>query len=305
MIQPSFISPKINKDIVTLSESNIYILLILQGDLVSADTEEIALKSRISCLKMVANAKAAHLGSSLSVIDILSVLFGQEANVSKNNPDELNSDQVIISKGHAAAGAYAVLAHSGFFEIKLLDSYCQNGALLGGHVTFGKVPGIPFSTGSLGHGLPIGVGLALARKRAGSESFVFVVMSDGECDEGTTWESALIANHFEVGNLIVLVDRNRQQSFGDTEETIKLEPFASKWKSFGWGVKEIDGHCHEEITSSIREIKQSKVNRPSVLICNTIKGKGVSFMENQVVWHYRPPTTEQLTQALEELGATT
>lgn len=269
----------------------------------SAGTEKIALKSRISCLQMVASAKAAHLGSSLSVIDIISVLFGQEANVSRNNPDELISDQVIISKGHAAAGTYAVLAHSGFFEVELLDSYCQNGSLLGGHVTYGKVPGIPFSTGSLGHGLPLGLGLALARKRAGINSFVYVVMSDGECDEGTTWESALIANQFEIGNLIVLIDRNRQQSFGDTEETIKLEPFEGKWKSFGWSVKEVDGHKHSDIAASIRDTKQTQGDKPSVIVCNTVKGKGVSFMENQVVWHYRPPTAEQLSQALNELGA--
>lgn len=266
-------------------------------------TQQIALNSRISTLKMITKAKAAHLGSSLSVIDILSVLFGEIAQVSKSDSDAISSDQVLISKGHAAAGAYAVLSHAGFFESELLEEYCQNGSLLSGHVTFGKVPGVPFSTGSLGHGLPLGIGLALARKQAKSQSFVFVVMSDGECDEGTTWESALIANQFKLDNLIVLVDRNRQQSFGDTEKTIGLEPFKSKWESFGWEVSEIDGHNHLEISKKLTEAKSFLNSKPKIFICNTIKGKGISFMENQVVWHYRPPTEEQLTQALIELEA--
>ena len=266
------------------------------------DSKEIALRSRISCLKMINHAKAAHLGSSLSVIDILSVLFVKTAKIDKSNPDSISNDQVIVSKGHAAAGTYAVMAHSGFFELDNLNNYCMDGSLLGGHVTSGKVPGVALSTGSLGHGLPFGLGLAMARKRSGIDSYIYVVMSDGECDEGTTWESALIARQFEIGNLIVLIDRNRHQSFGDTETTISLEPFADKWKSFNWKVYEVDGHDHEDIHSTLTKIKISKSNAPSVVICNTIKGKGVSFMEDDVIWHYRPPTDEQLAAALAELG---
>lgn len=268
----------------------------------SRKTEDIALKSRISCLQMIAKAKAAHLGSSLSVIDVLSVLFGEVAEISKSNPDSLESEQVLISKGHAAAGTYAVITHSGFSNPELLNSYCQDGAALGGHVTYGKVPVIPFSTGSLGHGLPLGVGLALARKRAGLDTHIYIVMSDGECDEGTTWESALIANQFKLENLIVLIDRNGLQSFGDTESTISLEPFKSKWESFGWNVFETDGHSHEELTQVLKDAKKIDNQRPNVIVCNTVKGKGVSFMENQVVWHYRPPNEDQLNQALGELG---
>ena len=252
---------------------------------------------------MVHAAKAAHLGSSLSVIDILSVLYSDVGNISKTNPGSLTSDQVLVSKGHAAAGTYAVLANSGFFETAILDSYCEDGSPIGGHVTFGKVPGIPFSTGSLGHGLPLGIGLALARKRSNANTFVYVVMSDGECDEGTTWESALIANQFEVGNLVAIIDRNRLQSFGDTEETISLEPFKSKWESFGWNVSEVDGHDHEAMKEIISNIRKSVSSKPNVIIANTIKGKGISFMENQVVWHYRPPSDEQLAAALLELEA--
>ena len=267
------------------------------------DSKEIALRSRISCLKMINQAKAAHLGSSLSVIDILSVLFGKIAKIDKSNPELISNDQVIVSKGHAAAGTYAVMAHSGFFEIDTLNTYCMDGSILGGHVTSGKVPGVALSTGSLGHGLPFGLGLAMARTRSGIDSYIYVVMSDGECDEGTTWESALIANQFEIGNLIVLIDRNRHQSFGDTETTISLEPFADKWKSFNWNVYEVDGHDHEDIFSSLKQIKESKSKTPSVVICNSTKGKGVSFMEDDVIWHYRPPTDEQLVAALAELGS--
>ena len=266
------------------------------------DTKEIALKSRISCLRMISKAKAAHLGSSLSVIDILSILFGKIAKIDKSNPESISNDQVIVSKGHAAAGTYAVMAHSGFFEIETLNTYCMDGSLLGGHVTSGKVPGVALSTGSLGHGLPFGLGLAMARKRSGFDSYIYVVMSDGECDEGTTWESALIAKQFEIGNLIVLIDRNRHQSFGDTETTLSLEPFADKWKSFNWNVYEVDGHNHEDVFSTLNAIKKSKSIAPSVVICNTVKGKGVSFMEDNVIWHYRPPTDEQLALALAELG---
>ena len=270
----------------------------------SLSSNEIAALARVSTLKMIYASKAAHLGSSLSVIDMISVLFGNVANILKSEPDSLASDQVIVSKGHAAAGTYAVLSHSGFFSNSLLDDYCKDGASLGGHVTFGKVPGIPFSTGSLGHGLPLGIGLALARTRASTDSFVYVVMSDGECDEGTTWESALIANHFKLQNLIVLIDRNRMQSFGDTEKTITLEPFPEKWQSFGWNVFEVDGHNHEEITRTLLQAKSADTSKPSVIICNTIKGKGVSFMENEVVWHYRPPNDEQYKLALSELETT-
>jgi transketolase len=264
---------------------------------------EVGNLSRISTLKMIHASKAAHLGSSLSVIDILSVLFGNIAKVSHTDLDSLSSDQVIVSKGHAAAGTYAVLSHAGFFSTSLLDEYCKDGAALGGHVTYGKVPGIPFSTGSLGHGLPLGIGLALARARASSDAFVFVVMSDGECDEGTTWESALIANQYRLGNLVALIDRNRQQSFGDTEETIALDPFDEKWRAFGWNVFEVDGHNHEQIAEALLKAKEDHGSKPSVVICNTIKGKGVSFMENEVVWHYRPPNDEQFNLALSELEA--
>ena len=174
----------------------------------------------------------------------------------------------------------------------------MNGAPLGGHITSLGVKGVELSTGSLGHGLPYGVGIAIGKKRAEITGKVFVVMSDGECDEGTTWESALLANHHNLDNLVVIVDRNRIQSLRSTEETLKLEPFAEKWQAFGWEVTEIDGHDYSQITESL----STKNSRPLVIIANTTKGKGIKFMENSVLWHYKSPSEDDLQVALDYLG---
>jgi len=249
---------------------------------------------------MCSQARAAHIGSSLSVIDILSVLYCGEARVSPTQIDHPDRDCVIVSKGHAAAGTYAVLAEAGYFPPEWLDSYGMDGSLLGGHVT-NSVPGVELSTGSLGHGLPFGTGLALAAQRQGSDRQVYVVMSDGECDEGTTWEAALFAAHHNLGNVTVLVDRNGIQSLAATEETLRLEPFGDKWRAFGWRVIEVDGHDHVQLASALHEASLPD-EAPTAIICRTIKGKGVSFMENTVVWHYRPPTGEDMQLALIELA---
>ena len=257
---------------------------------------DLAFQARQEILKMTSKAKASHVGSALSVIDILSVLYSGVANIGPSNMNKNDRDIVILSKGHAASAIYSILALKDFFSIQWLEQYCGNGAPLGGHVTSKGVPGVELSTGSLGHGLPYGLGIALSRKRSSTPGRVFVVMSDGECDEGTTWESALLANHHELDNLTVVVDRNGIQSLKETELTLRLEPFAQKWKSFGWDVDEIDGHDYLELTRSL--IEQS---RPTVVIAKTIKGKGVSFMENSVLWHYRPPNEEELSRALTEV----
>jgi transketolase len=201
-----------------------------------------------------------------------------------------------MSKGHAAAALYSILHIAGFISAEDIDHYGQNGALLGGHVTSG-IPGVELSTGSLGHGLPYGVGIALARKIDSKQGRVFVIMSDGECDEGTTWESALLANHHKLDNLVVIVDRNRLQSLTDTELTLKLEPFSAKWEAFGWTVREISGHDLEQLNSAC-EASSS----PICIIANTTKGKGVSFMENSVLWHYRTPNNEELIDALKQIS---
>ena len=272
-------------------------------DTVAKSAATLAKSARIEILNMTSLAKASHVASSLSVIDLLAVLYSGIANVTPDNHEKADRDIVILSKGHAAAAIYSVLALKKFFDSSWLDNYCGDGAQLGGHVTSTGVPGVELSTGSLGHGLPYGLGIAISRKLTKSPGNIFIIMSDGECDEGTTWESALIANQFKLGNLVALIDRNRQQSFGDTEETIALDPFDDKWRAFGWNVFEVDGHDHAQISDALLKAKENSNSKPTVVICNTTKGKGVSFMENEVVWHYRPPNDEQFNLALAELEA--
>lgn len=265
-----------------------------------ASSDELASRSRVSAVKMCGTAKAAHIGSSLSMIDILAVLYSGAANIDRSTVDDADRDIVIVSKGHAAAGVYAVLGNAGFFPVEWLDNYCVDGGPLGGHVTKGRVPGVELSTGSLGHGLPFGVGVALGRSRQGQPGRVFVVMSDGEQDEGSNWEAALLAAHHKLVNLTVIIDRNGIQSLDTTEATVRLEPLADKWKAFGWYAVDVDGHDH----GAIAEALQSATNRPkpTVVIAQTVKGKGVSFMEDHVLWHYRPPTGDALATALAELA---
>jgi transketolase len=254
---------------------------------------ELARKARVSALKMVSRANASHIASSLSVIDILAVLY---SDFLKNGENIDNPNAVIISKGHAAAGVYAILAHSGKMNMELLESYGIDGSTLGGHLTHTGNEGIELSTGSLGHGLPYGIGMAIGFRLKQSEQKTYVVMSDGECDEGTTWESALLANHFMLKNLVVIIDRNRLQSLGSTENTVALEPLKDKWESFNWRVKVVDGHSHSQLTETLLETEG-----PTCIIAETTKGKGVSFMEDTVVWHYRPPSNDELKRALAEL----
>lgn len=264
------------------------------------DAQDLARRARKRAVQMCTRAKAAHVGSSLSVIDILAVLYAGGARVAPGQVDDPDRDYVIISKGHAAAGTYAILGESGFFPTDWLDTYGTNGSLLGGHVTKG-VPGVELSTGSLGHGLPFGTGIALSAKRQRRDQHVYVVISDGECDEGTTWEAALFAAHHKLDNLTVLIDRNGIQSLAGTEETLKLEPLADKWRAFGWAVLESDGHDHGELSRAFRSASSTH-HQPTAVVCHTVKGKGVSFMENTVLWHYRSPTLEDERQAISEIS---
>ncbi len=258
----------------------------------------VARNARRSVIRMTSSAKAAHTGSSLSLIDIMSVLY---VDVVKSSSANAEGDVVLVSKGHAAAGVYAVLAHSGIFNPLLLDTYCQNGSNLSGHVTKNRDLGVPFSTGSLGHALPFGLGKALSAKRSGLNTRIFVILSDGECDEGSNWEAALLAAHLNLNNVCVLIDRNRLQSLGGTEETVRLEPLSEKWAAFGWDVKTLNGHDHSSLSDTLN-LPWEDNHRPLVLICETVKGFGVSFMENSIVWHYRPPSGEDLERAILELG---
>ncbi len=254
---------------------------------------------RSQCLRMVNRANASHIGSCLSIADILAVLYSQILNIDPNNPKSPERDRLILSKGHSAAILYATLAECEFFPKEWLDSYCQDGSPLTGHISH-HVPGVEVSTGSLGHGLPIGCGMALAGKRENQSYRVFVILSDGELDEGSNWEPILFSPQHKLDNLVVIVDYNKIQSFGTVKEILDLEPLSDKWKAFGWSVREIDGHDPQKIEDTFKSVPFEQ-DKPSVIIAHTIKGKGVSFMENQLAWHYKSPNTEQLTQALAEV----
>jgi transketolase len=249
---------------------------------------------------MVHASGASHVGSCLSAADILAVLYGRVLRISPARPDSPDRDRFLLSKGHAGAAVYAALAESGFFPWEWLETYCQNGSRLAGHLSTG-VPGVEISSGSLGHGLPLACGMALAGKRDGFSYRVIAMLSDGECDEGSTWEAALFAPHHRLDNLVAIVDYNKIQSFGTVEEVLDLAPLADKWRAFRWAVREIDGHDHQQIAAALMQVP-FEPERPSIIIAHTVKGKGVSFMENQLSWHYRSPNKEQLAQALAELG---
>lgn len=235
--------------------------------------------------------------------DLLAVLYGKILRIDAANPKWAERDRFILSKGHGAAILYAVLAEKGFFSKELLNTYYQNGSFLAGHANSHNVPGVEVSTGSLGHGLPIGCGMALAGKRGNKPYRVFVIMSDGELDEGSNWEAILFAPQHKLDNLVAIVDYNKIQSFGTVSEVLDLDPLADKWLSFRWAAREIDGHNYKQIESTLESIPFEQ-GKPSVIIAHTVKGKGVSFMENQLAWHYKSPDDKQLAQALAELGLT-
>ncbi len=264
------------------------------------DSQETARRIRQHALRMVHHANASHIGSSLSMCDLLAVLYDQVLRVRPDAPDWPERDRFVISKGHGAAAYYAVLAERGFFPLSWLDEYCDDGTVLSGHVTCRDVPGVEFSTGSLGHGLPVACGMALAAKADHRASRAFVLLSDGECDEGSTWEAALFAPHHKLDNLVAIVDFNKLQSFGTVEEVLDLAPFADKWRAFGWAVREIDGHDHQQIHAALSPAP-AQDGKPLLLIAHTVKGKGVSFMEQRLLWHYRAPDQEQLQTALAEI----
>lgn len=263
--------------------------------------QTLATRIRAHVLRMVHRAQSSHVGTSFSAADLLAVLYDRVLRIDPSRPDWLERDRFVLSKGHGCAAVYAVLAEKGFFPKAWLDSYYQDGSRLFGHITHRGVPGVEASTGSLGHGLPIGCGMALAGKHDGRPYRVFVLLSDGECDEGSTWEAALFAPHHKLDNLVAIVDYNQIQSFGTVKEVLGLEPLGGKWQSFGWAVREIDGHNFRQIEETLLSVPFASP-KPSCIIAHTIKGKGVSFMENKLAWHYLTPSDEELRQALLELG---
>jgi transketolase len=264
---------------------------------------EFARRLRVHCVKMTGRANASHIGSALSTADMLAVLFGRVLRYDASRPDWNDRDRFILSKGHGCTALYAALAEAGYFPVEDLATFYQDGSPLAGHATHKGLPGVEVSTGSLGHGLPLATGMALAARRDGRHHRVFCMLSDGECDEGSTWEAALFAPMHELDNLVVLIDYNKIQSFGRVEEVIDLEPLADKWKAFGWAVREIDGHDLEAIQSALTDAPFD-TGRPTCIVAHTVKGKGVSFMEDQLLWHYRAPRGELMDRALAELEAT-
>jgi transketolase len=262
---------------------------------------DLARRIRVHVVRMTSRANSSHIGSSFSMSELLAVLYGGGVlRVDPTRPGWPERDRFILSKGHGCAGLYAALAEAGFFPLQELDTFYLNGTRLAGHATT-TVPGVELSTGSLGHGLPVGTGMALAAKRAGETHRVFVLLSDGECDEGSVWEAALFAPQHQLDNLVVIIDYNKIQSLGTVKDVLDLDPFADKWRSFRWSVREVDGHDVEAVRDALNAVPFD-TGRPSCIIAHTVKGKGVSFMEDKLLWHYRAPLGDDRAIAMRELG---
>ena len=254
---------------------------------------------RSKILRMAFVAQAGHIASSLSIADILAVLY---FGILKIDPKEYlneNRDRFILSKGHSVMALYAVLAEKGFFSEEEIENYCKDASKMPGHSTRNSIPGVEVSTGSLGHGLPITCGISLNGKLDSKDYKVFVLMGDGEMQEGTTWEASLFASNHKLDNLTLIIDYNKLQLFGRTNDVLNLEPLRPKLESLGWSVREIDGHNHLEIETALLKVPFEK-QKPSCIIAHTIKGKGASFMENRIEWHDKKLSKEDYQKALEE-----
>ncbi|MFA5283592.1 MAG: transketolase [Bacilli bacterium] len=268
-------------------------------------SKELAWLIRRHAIEMTHISQGSHIGSILSAADIIGFLYSGIARVDPNNPQWEERDYVILSKGHAGGGIYAALAETGFFNSSILKTHYANGSVLSGHVSHKGVPGVELSTGSLGHGLSVGAGIAYGLKKDSKANRVFVILGDGECNEGSIWEAAMIANSLHLDNLIAIVDRNRLQGLDLTENISTIEPFKEKWEAFGWNANEINGNDHKALKGAFDHVLSIQNKHPSVIIADTIKGKGVSYMENNVLWHYRfPHTGEEYSRALAELEKT-
>jgi transketolase len=258
--------------------------------------------SRRDVVRTIHRAGSGHIGGDMSVLDILTSLYVAVLRIDPLRPDWSDRDRFVLSKGHCAAALYTTLAHTGFFPPAELETFMQPLSPLNGHPDRTKVPGVETNTGPLGHGLPVAVGAAIAGRLSGSQRRVFVVLGDGELQEGSNWEAAMTAGHRELANLTAVVDRNRLQQGARTEETNRLDPLADKWRAFGWEAVEVDGHDHLALLDAFatQSRTQSRTG-PLCVVANTVKGKGISFMEDRVEWHHKVPTDEQAEQAIAEL----
>ncbi len=261
---------------------------------------DLARRVRRHVLEMTSRGGSSHVGSALSCTDILAVLYGGVLRIDPGLPARPDRDRFLLSKGHAGAAVYAVLAETGFFPVEKLLTHYQDGSDLSGHVSHKGLPGVELSTGSLGHALAVGAGICLGAKRRGEAHRTFVLLSDGECDEGSNWEAIMFAAHHGLDNLVAVVDYNKIQSLAPVSETLALEPFADKWRSFGWEVVEVDGHNHDDLTPALAAVPR-RPRHPTCVLAHTTKGKGVSFMENSVLWHYRTARGDELATAIAEI----
>ena len=262
-------------------------------------SKQLANNIRKHAVTMTSLGGSSHIGSILSIADILAVLYGSILQVKAEEPRWIDRDRFILSKGHAGAGVYAALAESGFISVDKLKTHYQDGSDLSGHVSHKGIPGVEFSTGSLGHGLPVATGMALAAKINKNKHRVVVLMSDGECDEGSNWEAALFAPHHKLDNSVVIVDRNNLQSIKSTEDTLGLEPFVDKWQAFGWHTIEVDGHDMQQLVNALDA--SDEIDKPVMIIANTIKGKGISLAENVAAFHNGMMNSEDFDAAIEQL----
>lgn len=252
---------------------------------------------RKSIIHMTHYSGSSHVGSCLSIVDILHVLYFKVLHIDPQAPDKQDRDKFILSKGHGSAALYATLAERGFFPKRYLDRFYVDDGILPGHLDMEAVPGVEISSGALGHGLSIGVGMAIANRAARNSGKVYVLLGDGECNEGSVWEAVMLASTLCLPNLSAIVDYNKLQGFGRTNEIINQENMAERWRSFNWEVHEIDGHHPGEIEEAFRHPQ----NGPKVVIAHTVKGKGISFMEDRLEWHYKSPDDRQMKQAIDEL----
>lgn len=261
--------------------------------------QDLASEIRKTILNLIYKTKSPHIGPSFSIVEILVALYFNYLNVSRSSPLDPERDRFILSKGHACATLYAVLHEIGFLSKEDIHGFAINGGILEQHPNRSLNYGIEVSTGSLGHGLSIGAGMALSGKIDNKQYKVCVLLGDGELNEGSIWESIMFAGHHKLNNLIAFVDCNKIQALGCTKDIIDWMHLGEKWESFGWNVQEIDGHCFKQI---FRALGSSSSEKPNLVILNTIKGKGVSFMENQLLWHYRAPDSKEYELALKELS---
>ncbi|MBI4676459.1 MAG: transketolase [Elusimicrobia bacterium] len=265
-----------------------------------ASLEALSRRIRSKVVEMSHKAKTPHLGSALSCVDILVAAYWEALRIDPKRPCDPDRDRLVFSKGHAMTALYAVLAHRGFFPVEALDTYAEPGDRLTEHSAPGCVPGLEAATGSLGHGLPLGVGMALGGRIQGRSHRVCVVMSDGECDEGSVWEAALLAGAQRLERLAAVVDYNKWQATGRSNETMALAPLREKWQAFGWSAREVDGHDLGALAGVLTRVPDG-TGKPVAVVAHTVKGKGVSFMEDDNDWHYRIPSKGECEAALKEL----